>query len=135
LNHSGIAGIYDYGETVDPQGGEVAYLVMELVQGEPLNTGYIVGCQVSIGDEAISAGVSGSVDLDGASVGGSVGLELAQPLGPLTAERQRVGRPVQQTIQQGRSRSVGFAPTPPPPQITPPAAAPGAGAAAPGHGG
>ncbi|VFA99727.1 MspA family porin [Nocardia cyriacigeorgica] len=41
-----------------------------------LNTGYIVGCQVSIGDEAISAGVSGSVDLDGASVGGSVGLEL-----------------------------------------------------------
>lgn len=38
LNHSGIAGIYDYGETVDPQGGEVAYLVMELVQGEPLNT-------------------------------------------------------------------------------------------------
>lgn len=38
LNHSGIAGIYDYGETYDPQGGETAYLVMELVQGEPLNT-------------------------------------------------------------------------------------------------
>ncbi|MGW0181753.1 serine/threonine-protein kinase [Nocardia sp. NPDC003345] len=37
LNHSGIAGIYDYGETYDPQGGETAYLVMELVQGEPLN--------------------------------------------------------------------------------------------------
>ncbi|MFI5500339.1 serine/threonine-protein kinase [Nocardia asteroides] len=37
LNHSGIAGIYDYGETTDPQGGETAYLVMELVQGEPLN--------------------------------------------------------------------------------------------------
>ncbi|GAA5046626.1 protein kinase domain-containing protein [Nocardia callitridis] len=38
LNHPGIAGIYDYGETIDPQGGETAYLVMELVQGEPLNT-------------------------------------------------------------------------------------------------
>lgn len=38
LNHPGIAGIYDYGETYDPQGGETAYLVMELVQGEPLNT-------------------------------------------------------------------------------------------------
>ncbi|MFI6777145.1 serine/threonine-protein kinase [Nocardia sp. NPDC050412] len=38
LNHPGIAGIYDYGETMDPSGGETAYLVMELVQGEPLNT-------------------------------------------------------------------------------------------------
>ncbi|MBF6164461.1 protein kinase [Streptomyces gardneri] len=38
LNHSGIAGIYDYGETIDPQGSEIAYLVMEFVQGEPLNT-------------------------------------------------------------------------------------------------
>jgi serine/threonine-protein kinase len=37
LNHPGIAGIYDYGETQDPQGGETAYLVMELVHGEPLN--------------------------------------------------------------------------------------------------
>ncbi|MFI7192556.1 protein kinase [Nocardia nova] len=37
LNHPGIAGVYDYGETYDPQGGETAYLVMELVQGEPLN--------------------------------------------------------------------------------------------------
>ncbi|QLY31081.1 serine/threonine-protein kinase [Nocardia huaxiensis] len=37
LNHPGIAGIYDYGETMDPSGGEIAYLVMEFVQGEPLN--------------------------------------------------------------------------------------------------
>ncbi|MFD3595440.1 protein kinase [Nocardia sp. NPDC058640] len=37
LNAPGIAGIYDYGETADPSGGETAYLVMELVQGEPLN--------------------------------------------------------------------------------------------------
>ncbi|MGQ4598871.1 protein kinase domain-containing protein [Nocardia sp. R6R-6] len=38
LNHPGIAGIFDYGETIDAHGGETAYLVMELVQGEPLNT-------------------------------------------------------------------------------------------------
>jgi serine/threonine-protein kinase len=37
LNHPGIAAIFDYGETQDPQGAETAYLVMELVQGEPLN--------------------------------------------------------------------------------------------------
>lgn len=37
LNHPGIAGVYDYGETLDQAGGETAYLVMELVQGEPLN--------------------------------------------------------------------------------------------------
>ncbi|MGV9833388.1 protein kinase domain-containing protein [Nocardia niigatensis] len=37
LNHPGIASIYDYGETQDGSGGEIAYLVMEYVQGEPLN--------------------------------------------------------------------------------------------------
>ncbi|KAA0024924.1 serine/threonine-protein kinase [Antrihabitans cavernicola] len=37
LNHHGIAGVYDYGETRDPSGAATAYLVMELVQGEPLN--------------------------------------------------------------------------------------------------
>ncbi|MEU6192030.1 MspA family porin [Nocardia sp. NPDC047038] len=41
-----------------------------------LNTGYIVGCQVDIGSDAISAGVSGSVSLTGASAGGSIGLNL-----------------------------------------------------------
>ncbi|MFI9510395.1 MspA family porin [Nocardia sp. NPDC052566] len=41
-----------------------------------INTGYIVGCQVAIADNAISAGVSGSVNLDGGSVGGSIGLQL-----------------------------------------------------------
>ncbi|MEV0434842.1 MspA family porin [Nocardia sp. NPDC050413] len=41
-----------------------------------LNTGYIVGCQVAIGDDAISAGVSGGIDLSGGSLGGSVGLDL-----------------------------------------------------------
>ncbi|WP_067847590.1 MspA family porin [Nocardia lijiangensis] len=41
-----------------------------------LSTGYIVGCQVSIGDDAISAGVSGGIDLSGGSLGGSIGLEL-----------------------------------------------------------
>jgi eukaryotic-like serine/threonine-protein kinase len=37
LNHPGIAGIYDYGETLDSVGQSTAYLVMELVNGEPLN--------------------------------------------------------------------------------------------------
>ncbi|MCP2316530.1 MspA protein [Nocardia amikacinitolerans] len=41
-----------------------------------LSTGYIVGCQVSIADDAISAGVSGGVNLDGFSMGGSIGLNL-----------------------------------------------------------
>ncbi|MGB6052866.1 MAG: serine/threonine-protein kinase, partial [Rhodococcus sp. (in: high G+C Gram-positive bacteria)] len=37
LNHPGIAGVYDYGETRDAAGESLAYLVMELVNGEPLN--------------------------------------------------------------------------------------------------
>ncbi|MCU1641904.1 MAG: mspA family protein [Nocardia sp.] len=41
-----------------------------------LNTGYIVGCQVSLADNAVSAGVSGGVNLSGGSLGGSVGLNL-----------------------------------------------------------
>ncbi|WP_067477749.1 MspA family porin [Nocardia amamiensis] len=41
-----------------------------------LGTGYIVGCQISIADDAISAGVSGSVNLSGASAGGSIGINL-----------------------------------------------------------
>lgn len=41
-----------------------------------LNHGYIVGCQVSIGDEAVSAGLSGGVSTGGLSAGGSVGLNL-----------------------------------------------------------
>ncbi|MEV6221731.1 MspA family porin [Nocardia fluminea] len=41
-----------------------------------LNTGYIIGCQVSIGDEAIAAGLSGGVSTLGASAGGAIGLHL-----------------------------------------------------------
>jgi hypothetical protein len=41
-----------------------------------LNTGYILGCQVSIGEDAISAGLSAGVDLSGGSLGGSVGVSL-----------------------------------------------------------
>ena len=41
-----------------------------------LNTGYIVGCQVGIGDEAIGLGGSLGLSLDGGNVGGSVGLEV-----------------------------------------------------------
>jgi serine/threonine protein kinase len=38
LNHPGIAGVHDYGETAATPGGpdDTAYLVMELVDGEPL---------------------------------------------------------------------------------------------------
>ncbi|UGT57808.1 MspA family porin [Nocardia asteroides] len=41
-----------------------------------LNTGYIVGCQVSIADDAIGAGLSGGVSSGGVSAGGSIGLNL-----------------------------------------------------------
>ncbi|WP_067698101.1 MspA family porin [Nocardia jejuensis] len=41
-----------------------------------LSTGYIVGCQVNIGEDAISAGVSAGVSLSDASVGGSLGINL-----------------------------------------------------------
>ena len=39
LDHSGIAAVYDYGEDDGPLGGgHTAYLVMELVRGEPLSS-------------------------------------------------------------------------------------------------
>jgi serine/threonine-protein kinase len=38
LNHPGIASVYDYGETEIDADGRTAYLVMELVNGEPLNS-------------------------------------------------------------------------------------------------
>jgi serine/threonine-protein kinase len=38
LNHPGIATVYDYGETEMDGEGRTAYLVMELVNGEPLNS-------------------------------------------------------------------------------------------------
>ncbi len=38
LNHPGIASVYDYGETEIDAEGRTAYLVMELVNGEPLNS-------------------------------------------------------------------------------------------------
>jgi serine/threonine-protein kinase len=37
LNHRGIAGVHDYGEGITPDGTPTAYLVMELVHGEPLS--------------------------------------------------------------------------------------------------
>ncbi|NNH70150.1 mspA family protein [Nocardia uniformis] len=41
-----------------------------------LSTGYIVGCQVSIGEEAISAGISASLSLSDLGGGASMGLQL-----------------------------------------------------------
>lgn len=38
LDHSGIAAVHDYGEDEGPNGKPTAYLVMELVRGEPLST-------------------------------------------------------------------------------------------------
>ena len=38
LNHPGIASVYDYGETELDDAGRTAYLVMEMVNGEPLNS-------------------------------------------------------------------------------------------------
>ena len=39
LDHSGIAAVFDYGEDDGPHGGaHTAYLVMELVRGEPLSS-------------------------------------------------------------------------------------------------
>ncbi len=38
LNHPGIASVHDYGETQMEGEGHTAYLVMELVNGEPLNS-------------------------------------------------------------------------------------------------
>ena len=38
LNHPGIAAVHDYGETEIDGEGRTAYLVMELVNGEPLNS-------------------------------------------------------------------------------------------------
>lgn len=38
LDHAGIAGVHDYGEDEGPGGRRTAWLVMELVRGEPLST-------------------------------------------------------------------------------------------------
>jgi eukaryotic-like serine/threonine-protein kinase len=38
LDHAGIAAVHDYGEDEGPNGRRTAYLVMELVRGEPLST-------------------------------------------------------------------------------------------------
>lgn len=37
LHHPGIASVFDYGETSDDAGRSTAFLVMELINGEPLN--------------------------------------------------------------------------------------------------
>src|SRR6185312_2688527 len=38
LDHTGIAAVHDYGEDESPSGRRTAYLVMELVRGDPLST-------------------------------------------------------------------------------------------------
>ncbi|MEU1981725.1 MspA family porin [Nocardia sp. NPDC019395] len=41
-----------------------------------VNAGYIIGCQVSVGDKAITAGMSANVGTTSAGVSGSVGVQL-----------------------------------------------------------
>lgn len=41
-----------------------------------VNTGYLVGCQVAIGDSAVSAGLSANISTNGAGLGGSAGVQL-----------------------------------------------------------
>ncbi|GAB2655585.1 MspA family porin [Nocardia goodfellowii] len=41
-----------------------------------LNTGYIIGCQVSIADNAVSLGASGGATLQSASISGSIGVRI-----------------------------------------------------------
>lgn len=41
-----------------------------------INTGYIVGCQVSISSDAIAAGLSAGVSVQGGSASGSLGIKL-----------------------------------------------------------
>ncbi|WP_280419859.1 MspA family porin [Nocardia carnea] len=52
-----------------------------------VNTGYIVGCQVSIGDKAISLGLSGSVSSSQIGVSGSAGIQI----GPGEVEFVQIG--------------------------------------------
>nr|WP_280490126.1 MspA family porin [Nocardia carnea] len=52
-----------------------------------VNAGYIVGCQVSIGDKAITAGMSANVGSSSAGVSGSVGIQL----GPGQVQLVQVG--------------------------------------------
>jgi hypothetical protein len=52
-----------------------------------VSTGYIVGCQVSIGDKAVTAGLSGNVSTNGGGLSGSAGIQL----GPGEVEFVRIG--------------------------------------------
>ncbi|MRH89795.1 mspA family protein [Nocardia sp. SYP-A9097] len=42
-----------------------------------LSTGYIVGCQVALGEDAVSLGLSGSVNLSSAGIGGALGVQVS----------------------------------------------------------
>ncbi|MEU4839939.1 MspA family porin [Nocardia testacea] len=52
-----------------------------------VNTGYLVGCQVSIGDRAVTAGLAGNLGTNGGGVSGSVGVQL----GPGEVEFVQIG--------------------------------------------
>ncbi|WP_280423767.1 MspA family porin [Nocardia carnea] len=52
-----------------------------------VSTGYIVGCQVGIGDSAVTAGLSGNLSTNGAGLSGSAGIQI----GPGQVEFVRIG--------------------------------------------
>ncbi|MVU78087.1 mspA family protein [Nocardia sp. ET3-3] len=65
-----------------------------------ISAGYIVGCQVSIGEDAISAGVSGNVSLNSAGVGGSLGIKLGPgQVGFVGIEGKDISKPGAYSIQ------------------------------------
>lgn len=66
-----------------------------------VNTGYIVGCQVSISDTAVSAGMSGNLSANGFGVNASAGLQL----GPGDVEFVAVSN---KTITEPGTYSVGY---------------------------
>lgn len=66
-----------------------------------VNTGYIVGCQVSISDTAISAGMSGNLSANGFGVNASAGLQL----GPGEVRFVSVGK---KTITEPGTYSLGY---------------------------
>ncbi|HEY2946960.1 MAG TPA: serine/threonine-protein kinase [Micromonosporaceae bacterium] len=70
LRHPGIVTVYDYGETAGP-GGEIAYLVMELVDGQPLSERLAVARRLAV-DETMSIIAQAADALDAAHAAGVV---------------------------------------------------------------
>ncbi|WP_040811600.1 MspA family porin [Nocardia concava] len=65
-----------------------------------ISAGYIVGCQVSVGENAISAGISGKVSLNSVGAGGTLGLKLGPgQVGFVGIEGKDITKPGTYSIQ------------------------------------